>query len=321
VFVEGVFMMKYIFHRLLLVIPLLLAVSLITFILLQLAPGDPVSAMYGLDIENMNPDQIGRIKEQLGLNDPLPLQYLRYIGNLLQGDMGRSITTKRPIGPDIMQRYPVTLQLTLASMFVVIVIAVPLGVISAVNRGSWIDNLAMLVSLFGVSMPNFWVGIMLILLFSLHLDWLPSVGRGEGFVGTLQSLILPALTLGTSLAGLVTRLTRSSMLEVLDQDYMRTARSKGLKDRTVLMKHGLLNAFIPVITVLGLQLAGLLSGAVIVETVFAWPGMGRLAINAIWRRDYPVIMGTVLLFSVTFVFINLFIDILYVLIDPRIRYD
>lgn len=314
-------MTKYIMRRLLLLVPLLLAVSLITFIMLQLAPGDPVSAMYGLDIENMNPDQIERIKEQFGLNDPLPIQYLRYIGNLLQGDMGRSITTKRPIGPDIMQRYPVTLQLALASLFIVMMIALPLGVISAQYRGTWIDNLAMLVSLIGVSMPNFWVGIMLILLFSLHLDWLPSAGRGEGFFGTIQSLILPALTLGTSLAGLVTRLTRSSMLEVLDQDYMRTARSKGLKNRAILMKHGLRNAFIPVITVLGLQLAGLLSGAVIVETVFAWPGMGRFAVNAIWRRDYPVIMGTVLLFSVTFVLINLFVDILYVLIDPRIRYD
>jgi peptide/nickel transport system permease protein len=219
------------------------------------------------------------------------------------------------------QRFPATIQLAAASMLVVIIIAIPLGVISAQRRGSWLDNLAMGASLFGVSMPNFWVGIMLILLFALWLDWLPSGGRGDEPVEMLKSLILPAITLGTSMAGLVTRLTRSSMLEVLNQDYIRTATSKGLKQRTVLLRHGLRNALIPVVTMLGVQFASLLSGAVIVETIFSWPGMGRFAVNAIWRRDYPVIMGTVLVFATIFIFVNLVVDFLYVFLDPRIRYD
>jgi peptide/nickel transport system permease protein len=314
-------MTKYILHRIVLLIPLLLSVSVVTFIFLHAAPGDPVSAMYGLDIENMNPEQIERTREQLGLNEPLPVQYFNYIGRLLQGDFGRSISTRRPIGPDLLQRYPATLLLAIATLSVVIVTAIPLGVISARYPGSWIDNLASLISLFGVSMPNFWVGIMLILIFSLHLGWLPSFGMGSGIGGTMKSLILPALTLGTGLAGLVTRITRSSMLEALSQDYMRTARAKGLNERAVLLKHGLRNALIPIITLLGLQFASLLSGAVIVETVFSWPGLGRFAVDAIWRRDYPVIMGTVLIFATTFVLVNLLIDIFYVIIDPRIRYE
>ena len=314
-------MTKYIYRRLLLLFPMLLGVSAFTFLLLQVVPGDPVTAAYGLDIENMDPGQVERIREQLGLNDPLPVQYLRYLGRLLQGDMGRSISTRRPIATDLLQRYPATMILALASLLIVVTIALPLGVLSARYRNSWIDHLAMLISLFGVSMPNFWVGIMLILLFALYIPLFPSYGMRPGLEGTLKSLILPALTLGTSLAGLVTRLTRSSMLEVISQDYMRTARSKGLSERQVLIKHGLKNACIPVITVLGLQFAGLLSGAVIVERVFAWPGIGRFAVDAISRRDYPVIMGTVLVFATTFVVINLLLDILYVYVDPRIRYD
>lgn len=314
-------MAKLVSRRLLLLIPMLLGVSLFTFVLLHVAPGDPVAAMYGLDPENMNLEQVDRIREELGLNDPLPVQYLRYLGNLVQGDLGRSISTKRPIGPDIAQRFPVTMELAVATMIVVVVVAVPLGVISAQKRGSLIDNLAMGISLLGVSMPNFWVGIMLILLFSLTLGWLPSVGRGNGLIDEMKSLILPALTLGTSLTGLVTRVTRSSMLEVLDQDYMRTARAKGLDTRAVIIRHGLRNALIPVLTILSLQFASLLSGAVIVETVFAWPGMGRFTVDAIWRRDYPVIMVSVLVFATIFILVNLIVDVLYATIDPRIRYD
>jgi peptide/nickel transport system permease protein len=302
-------------------IPMLLMISLFTFVMLQLAPGDPIAAMYGADPENARPENIERIREEMGLNDPLPLQYLRYLGNLLKGDLGRSISTKREIGPEILQRYPATLELAITTIIVVIIISIPLGIISAQKRGSWIDNLATLISLFGVSMPNFWFGIMLILLFSLTLGWLPSVGRGEGLVDGAKSIILPAITLGTSLAGLVTRLTRSSILEVLDQDYIRTARAKGLQNNAVMFRHALRNAMIPVLTVLGIQFASLLSGTVIVETVFSWPGMGRFAVNAIWRRDYPVIMSTVLIFSATFILVNLLIDVLYAVVDPRIRYD
>ena len=314
-------MLKYIYQRLLLLIPMLLGVSIFTFGLLQIVPGDPITGTFGLDIENLDDSQLDRLREELGLNDPIPVQYLRYLGRLLQGDFGRSISTRRPVSLDLVERYPSTLLLALASLLVVVVISIPLGVLSARHRNSWIDNIAMLVSLFGVSMPNFWVGIMLILIFALYIPVFPSFGMGTGIEGAFMSLVLPALTLGTSLAGFVTRLTRSSMLEVLSQDYMRTARAKGLTEQATLMRHGLKNAFIPVITVLGLQFAGLLSGAVVVERVFAWPGIGRFAVDAIARRDYPVIMGTVLIFATTFVVTNLILDILYVFFDPRIRYD
>jgi peptide/nickel transport system permease protein len=203
-----------------------------------------------------------------------------------------------------------------------LLLAIPLGILSAVKRGSFVDKLGMSGALLGVSMPSFWVGIMLMLLFSLQLGWLPSSGRGDGTtVGSIKALILPALTLGMALMGLTTRLMRSSMLEVLGQDYMRTARSKGLRSFVVLNRHGLRNALIPVVTIVGLQFASLLGGAVIVETIFAWPGIGRLAVNAIWRRDYPVIMGTVLVFAIVFILMNLLVDLVYTLIDPRINFD
>jgi ABC-type dipeptide/oligopeptide/nickel transport system permease component len=207
-------------------------------------------------------------------------------------------------------------------MFVSLLLAIPLGILSAVKRGSIVDKLGMSGALLGVSMPSFWVGIMLMLLFSLQLGWLPSSGRGDGTtVGTIKALILPALTLGMALMGLTTRLMRSSMLEVLGQDYMQTARAKGLRSTIVLNRHGLRNALIPVVTIVGLQFASLLGGAVIVETIFAWPGIGRLAVNAILRRDYPVIMGTVLVFAVVFILMNLLVDLFYTLIDPRINFD
>lgn len=313
-------MLVYILRRLVLLVPLLLAVSLVTFVLIRLVPGDPVTVQYGFDPSRADPQQIQRLRDSLGLNDPLPIQYLRYVGGLLHGDMGRSISTQRAVAPDILTRLPLTAELAGASMLVVVVIAIPLGIVSATHRGGWQDNLAMGLSLFGVSMPSFWVGIMLILLFSLQLGWLPSVTRLDNFGGTLKALILPALTLGTGLAGLVTRITRSSMLEVLGQDYVRTARGKGLNGQAVVVRHALANALIPVITVLGVQFASLLSGAVIVETIFAWPGMGRFAVDAILRRDYPVIMGTVLAFAVIFVVANLVVDVVYAVVDPRIRY-
>ena len=315
-------MSRYILRRLLLVIPLLLAVSLATFLLINLAPGDPISSRFGLNMNNLEPERIEEIREELGLNDPLPVQYLRYLGDLLRGDLGRSITTNRPVSEEILLRLPATIKLTLAAMLFVVLIAVPLGIISAVKRGSLIDSSSMGAALVGVSMPSFWFGIMLMLLFSLKLGWLPTGGQGDGTVaGGAKALILPAITLGAALMGLVARLSRSSMLEVLDQDYMRTARAKGLAPRLVMVRHGVRNALIPVITVLGVQFASLLGGAVIVETIFSWPGMGRLAINAISRRDYPVIMGTVLVFSVVFVLANLLVDIIYTIIDPRIRYE
>lgn len=315
-------MARYILQRLLLLIPLLLGVSVITFAMVHLAPGDPISTQFGLNPRGMEQETIERLRTELGLNDPLPAQYLRYLGNLLRGDMGRSLTTRTPVSREILARMPATVQLTIAAMVIVLLVAIPLGVLSAVRRGSPVDHLSMGGALLGVSVPSFWFGIMLMLLFALKLGWLPSSGRGDGSLGdTLRSLTMPAITLGTGLMGLVTRITRSSMLEVLDQDYVRTARAKGLTPRLVLVRHGLRNALIPVVTVLGMQFAGLLGGAVIIETVFAWPGMGRLAVNAIFRRDYPLIMGTVLVFAVISVLTNLVVDILYTFIDPRIRYD
>jgi peptide/nickel transport system permease protein len=312
----------YILQRLLLLIPLLLAISLITFLLVHLAPGDPISTQFGMNPRGMEPETIDRLREELGLNDPLPMQYVRYLRDLLRGDLGESLTTKTPVRTEITARLPATIQLAVASMIIVVLVSVPLGIISAVRRGSLVDNLAMGGALLGVSMPSFWFGIMLMLLFALQLGWLPSAGRGEGGVlDTLKALILPAITLGTGLLGLVTRIMRSSMLEVLGQDYMRTAHAKGLVPRMVLIRHGLRNALIPVVTILGVQFASLLGGAVIVETIFAWPGIGRLAVNAIWRRDYPVIMGTTLVFAVVFVITNLLVDIFYTVIDPRVRYD
>jgi len=316
-------MAHFILRRLVLLVPLLLAVSLVTFVLIRLVPGDPVTAQFGADPGRMTAAQLQELRQQLGLNDPLPVQYLRYVGTLLQGNFGRSVSTQREVGPDLLTRLPATAELAAASMLVVVVIAMPLGIISATHRGRWQDNVAMGISLFGVSMPSFWVGIMLILLFSLQLGWLPSVGQGQnqGPGGALKALILPALTLGTGLAGLVTRVTRSSLLEVLGDDYVRTARSKGLSGSAVLFRHALANALIPIITVLGVQFASLLSGAVIVETIFAWPGIGRFAVDGILRRDYPVIMGTVLVFATIFVVANLIVDVIYGLVDPRIRYQ
>lgn len=314
-------MRRYIIERVLLLIPLLFGISILTFALVHVAPGDPIATQFGLDLRGIEPETIARMRQQLGLNDPVPVQYLRYIRNLLRGDMGTSLSTKSPVAKEIFQRFPATIQLAGASMAVVLVLSIPLGIISALKRASVLDNLAMGGALLGVSMPSFWFGIMLILLFGLKLGWLPTAGRGEGLGGTLRSLVLPAVTLGTGMMGLVTRITRSSMLEVLGQDYIRTAHAKGLAPMTVIIRHGLRNALIPVITILGIQFAGLLGGAVIVETIFAWPGMGRLAVNAIWRRDYPVIMGCVLVFAALFVLANLMVDILYTLIDPRIRYD
>jgi peptide/nickel transport system permease protein len=313
---------RYILQRLLLLIPLLLGVSLVTFILAHLVPGDPISSQFGLNPRGMEPETVERLRGELGLDDPLPVQYLRYLRQLLRGDLGRSLATRAPVSQEILARLPATLELAAAALLLVLVVAIPLGVLSAAKRGSALDQASMLGAVLGVSVPSFWLGIMLMLLFALNLELLPSSGRGDGSLwAALKSLILPAVTLAAGLVGLVARVTRSSMLEVLGQDHVRTAYAKGLPPKLVVVRHGLRNALIPVVTILGLQSAALLGGTVIVETVFAWPGIGRLAVNAIWRRDYPVIMGTVLVFSLIFVLANLAADILYTLLDPRIRYD
>ena len=315
-------MTTYIIRRLLILPLLMLGISLIVFILIQLAPGDPIASQYGLKLAELDPTQVEKLREDLGLNDPVMVQYGNYLLRLLHGDFGQSLTSRQPVLDEISARYPATMELAFTAMVMVILVAIPLGVIAAVNRGSLADNFLMAGALFGVSIPSFWFGIMTILVFGLWLGWLPISGRGDGPIfSRLPHLILPSFTLAIGLMGIVSRMVRSSMLEVLGLDYIRTAHAKGVRPRTVLTRHAVRNALIPVITVLGLQFASLLGGAIIIETIFAWPGIGRLAINAIWRRDYPVIMGTVLVFSFTFILANLLVDILYTILDPRIRYN
>ena len=315
-------MLNYILRRLLLVPLLLIGITLVVFVLIQLAPGDPVTAQYGLKLAEADPVRIERLRQELGLNDPIMVQYFRYLLNLLRGDFGMSLTTRTPVLTEIAARFPATLELTLAAMVIVIVFSIPLGIIAALKRGSLIDNGLMAFSLFGVSMPAFWLGIMLILLFSLTLGWLPTSGRGSGpLLERLEYMVLPAVTLGFAIMGLNSRIMRSSMIEVLNQDYIRTAHGKGQKRAVVIVRHALRNALIPILTLFGVQFASLLGGAVIIEMIFAWPGLGRLAVNATLRRDYPVIMGTVLLFSFFYLISSLIVDIIYTFVDPRIRYE
>jgi len=309
----------YLLRRLLLLIPIVVGVATITFIMIHSIPGDPLELIYGQS-KMLSMEERERLSEKLGLNDPLLEQYARYIYNLLfKGDMGMSIATRTAVSYEIFERLPDTLMLAASSMFLVILISLPTGIISAIKRGTIIDNIAMSGALIGVSMPAFWFGIMLMLVFGLYLDWLPTGGQGKGFVELVKSLILPSVTLSLILVGLLTRMVRSSMLEVLNQDYVRTARSKGLKEWIVIFKHSLPNAFIPILTVISGQFASLLGGVVIIESVFSWPGIGRLAVNSIFRRDYQIVTGVVLIFTAIVITINLITDILYSFIDPRIR--
>lgn len=306
-------MSKYIVRRILIMIPVLIGVSIIVFSLMHLTPGDPVQIMLG----DMAPQaQIEQMRESLGLNDPLYTQYFTFIRNTLLGDFGTSIYFDRPVIDLIRERIKFTAILSLAGMAVSYIIAFPVGIISAVKRNSWFDDFGMVFALAGISMPNFWLGIMLILLVSLKLDLLPATGAG-----TWRHLILPAITLGTAGAALTTRLIRSSMLEVINKDYIRTARSKGLQERVVIYKHALKNAMIPVLTIMGLRLGFILGGAVITEQVFARPGMGRLLVESIFRRDYLVVQAVTLLIAFTVLCANLLVDIIYGLIDPQIKYD
>ncbi len=305
-------MLRYLARRLLHTIPVLLGISFLVFLLVHLVPGDPVRVMLQ---DTGSPEQIERMRSQLGLDRPLHVQYASFVVRAAQGDFGRSIHTRRPVAQEIGYRMPHTVRLALAATAVAVTMGVVLGAIAAMHHQSALDYGTMVVALAGVSLPNFWFGLVLILVFSLYLRWLPPAGAD-----TLAHLILPAVTLGTSAAAIIARLTRSSMLEVLRQDYIRTARAKGVPERRMVYRHALRNAMIPVLSMVGLQFAGLLGGAVIVETVFGWPGIGRLAVDAIFTRDIPVIQAVVLVAAVIFVFVNLLVDVLYGLVDPRIRY-
>lgn len=292
---------------------MVLGVSIIVFSIIRLIPGDPARAIAGV---NATPEFIEQVRVRYALDQPMHIQYGRFISGLVQGDLGNSIFSGRPVTRELGERFPRTLLLATISLMIATAIGVSAGIVSATKRNSIFDNVSMFVALVGVAAPVFWMALMLQLLFSVRLGLLPATGSG-----TIRHLILPSITLGTASAALMARITRSSMLDVLKQDFITTARSKGLHERLVVYKHALKNALIPVVTVLGLQFGILLGGAVLTETVFAWPGVGRLLVDAILRRDYPVVQGTVMMLALLFVLINLTVDIIYAFLDPRIHYQ
>lgn len=305
-------MTKYILRRLLICIPVLLGLTIIIFAMVHLLPGDPAQVM--LAQSGATPQAIAKLRSQLGLDLPLPVQYANYMRDLFRGDLGSSLFTYRPVAEIIRQNAGATMELALSAILLAIVVGVLLGVLAAVFRDSWIDQLAMTLAVVGVSMPGFWLALLLILLFSVHLGLLPSGGQG-----TFKQLILPAFVLGFNSAAVIARLVRSSMLEVLNQEYINTARSKGLGEARVVLRHAFRNALIPVITVTGLQFGFLLGGTVVTETVFARQGLGRVAVDSILYKDFPVVQGIVLFVAVIYMLVNLVVDICYMYIDPRIR--
>ena len=306
-------MAAYIRRRLLQSIFVVWGVSVLVFFLLRFAPGDPVLMLLA---ESASPEQIAAARAKWGLDQPIPIQYAVFLGRALRGDLGDSLFFQQPAIEVLFERMPATLQLSGAALLFSLLVAIPMGILSALKRDTIWDYLGTGLAMLGQAIPPYWLGIMLILLFSVSLGWFPTSGRG-----TLSHLVLPAITLGSVLMALVTRLVRSGMLDVLSEDYVRTARAKGLVERTVIVRHALRNILIPLVTVIGLQLGALFGGAVITESIFAWPGVGRLALQAISARDYPLVQAAVLVISIVYVFLNLAVDLLYVYLDPRIRYE
>jgi peptide/nickel transport system permease protein len=312
---------RYLLRRLGTVVPVLLVVSVVVFSLIHLTPGDPVTIMLR---EEADPATAATLRRQLGLDRPLPVQYLTWLGHALRGDLGRSIRTNQPVAEAIRQRMPVTLSLAAAALLGALLVGLPAGILAAVRRNSAVDLLTAALAVSGVSLPTFWLGVLLVFWFSVTLGWLPPIGwvsPSRDLVGWLRSLILPAVTLGTAIAAVVMRMTRTSLVEVLDVDYIRTARAKGLAERRILLGHALRNALIPVVTEVGLQAGALLGGAVITETIFALPGIGRLLVDAIFQRDFPIVQGVVLVLAVNFLAVSFLVDLAYAWLDPRIRYD
>ena len=316
-------MRRYLARRLLLLVPVLAGVSIVIFLVLHLSPGDPAEIMLG---SQATKEDLARLREQMGLNEPLPVQYVHWISHVLRGDLGRSLWMKRPVLPEVLQRLKATLLLTVTALVLSTVVGLAFGVASAAWPRSLLDRFSAAASLFGASMPSFWLGIVLMVIFALWLGWLPASGMfapyGGGGAGDLLShLVLPAVTLAAASVTIVARLTRSTMLEALGQDYIRTARAKGLTEGFVVLRHGLKNALIPIVTVIGVQAGYLLGGAVLTETVFAWPGVGTLMVQGILARDFPLVQGCVLVVALSFALINLGVDLLYAWLDPRIRYE
>ncbi|MEJ2640615.1 MAG: ABC transporter permease [Desulfosarcinaceae bacterium] len=304
-------MLTYLIRRLLLLFVVLFGVVTLVFFLIHLIPGDPVDIMLGDQALAADKEVL---RHAMGLDQPIASQYLSYLGDLLRGDLGRSVHSHRPVLAEIVERFPATVELMLGAMAVALLMALPLGIVSALKPYGWLDGASMLISFLGISIPNFWLGPMLIILFSIQLGWLPVNERGG-----LDHLILPAITLGTAMAAMLSRMIRASLLEVLDEEYITNARAKGLPERLVIFKHALRNALIPVITIIGLQVGVLLSGAIITEAIFDWPGLGSLLLEGIYSRNYPLVQGCILIIASVYVMVNLLTDLAYAWADPRVR--
>ncbi len=306
-------MLRFLLRRLLLTLPIFIGIATLVFSLIHLVPGDPAQAMLG---ESASPQDVAALRQRLGLDRPLLTQYGAFMKGLAGGDLGNSLRTNQPVVREIAQRLPATLELALTSMAVGIFMAIPLGIIAAVKAGTAVDHVATTLALVGISMPNFWLGPLLAIVFAVSLGWLPVSGRG-----TAAHLVLPAITLGAPLAAGLTRMTRASLLEQLRELYVLAAMSRGVSRARAVLRHAFRNSLIPIVTVLGLQFGGVLTGAVVTETIFAWPGVGRLLIQSITARDYPVVQGCILFIAVIYVAMNLLVDITYGFLDPRIRYE
>jgi ABC-type dipeptide/oligopeptide/nickel transport system permease component len=304
-------MIRHFLQRLLYTLPALWLILTMVFLLIHIVPGDPVLQMLGQDARA---EDLAQLRHSLGLDQPLGVQYVRYFEGLARGDWGRSLRYSAPVRPIVLERFPATLELSLAALAVCIAIAIPAGVFSARRRGSSADRATSVFTLLGLSIPNFALGPILILVFSIEIGWLPVSGRGG-----IGRLILPAATLGAALAAILTRMVRGSMIEELSSDYVRTARAKGITETAVLFRHAFPNALIPVITIVGLQFGSLLAGTIVAETIFSWPGIGRLAVQAISARDYPLLQGCILIIAVSYVAVNLLTDLVYAVVDPRVR--
>ena len=306
-------MRRYVLRRIGLLVPVVLGVVTVVFLIVHLIPGDPIEIMLGEQALAVDKEAL---RHEMGLDKPIHLQYVAFLKGLVRGDLGQSLHTKQPVLTSIARRLPATIELAAAAMAVALLLAIPLGLLAAYKKDSLVDQGSMLFALLGISMPNFWLGPLLIIVFSLKLGWFPVSGRGS-----LAHVVLPAITLGTAMAAILTRMTRASMLDVIQSDYITAARAKGVRESLVVLKHAFRNALIPVVTIVGLQIGGLLAGSIITETIFAWPGIGRLTIQAINARDYPLVQGCVLIIALGYVLVNFATDLLYGLIDPRIRYE
>ena len=314
-------MIKMILKRIFQLIPVLLITMSMTFVITRVLPGNPAVSILG---PQATAEDIAKMEEEMGLYDPMPVQYINYMKRILTGDLGTSYRYNRPVADLIFEKLPNTLQIALASLIIALLIGVPVGIISAVKQYSVFDYISMIAALIGVSMPSFWLGLMLVLIFSVNLGWFPTMGMGaisNGIGDVISHLFLPSLCLSFGSMANFARISRSSMLEVIDQDYMKAVRAKGIRENVVIIKHGLKNALPPIVTVLGMRIAALMTGAIMIETIFAWPGIGRLIVDAINNNDFEMIQGTVLFMAILYVTVNLVVDIIYLYINPKVSYE